>query len=111
MFDFDIPLLICVWITITTYLDCSHVSIELQCIHTYMSLLSFLVWRTRVGIRTGQRWIATQLSHPPRLFTKIWQIYENLAFGQVLAICYLSLRWKKNQPAPYMSKETYKADL
>jgi len=56
MFDFDISLLIiCMWITITSYVDSSHVSIEFQCIHTYMSLLSFLVWKTKIGIRTGRR--------------------------------------------------------
>ena len=38
----------------------SHVSIEFQCIHTYMSLLNFLVWRTKVGIRTGRRWMYEQ---------------------------------------------------
>ena len=51
-----------VWITITSYLDSSHVSMEFQCIHTYMSwsLLIFLVWRTKVSIRTGRRWMYEQ---------------------------------------------------
>jgi len=40
-------------ITILSHFDCSQVAIEFQCIHTYMSFLSLLVWRTKVGIRTG----------------------------------------------------------
>ena len=38
----------------------SHVNIEFQCIHTYMSWLSFFVWRTTVGIGTGRQWIYAQ---------------------------------------------------
>ena len=49
MFDLDILLfMFSMCITILSYLDSSHVSIEFQCIHTYMSLLSFPVWRTKV---------------------------------------------------------------
>jgi len=40
-------------ITILSHFDCSQVAIEFQCIHTYISLLSLLVLRTKVGIRTG----------------------------------------------------------
>jgi len=58
LFDFDISLFVLsMWITITSYLDSSHVSIEFQCIHTFMSQLNCLVWRTKVGIRTGRRWM------------------------------------------------------
>jgi len=35
-------------ITFISSFDCSHVSIEFQCIHTYMSLYCVLVWRTQV---------------------------------------------------------------
>jgi len=61
MFDFDISLfMLSMWINIVIcYFDCSHVSIEFQCIHTYMSLLSLLVCRTKVGIRTGKVGIRT----------------------------------------------------
>jgi len=51
------------WITITIYLDCSHVSIEFQCIHTYVTLLSFLAWRTKVRLRTGRRWMYDQKAY------------------------------------------------
>ena len=65
MFDFDISLfMLSKWMTITSYLDSSHVSIEFQCIHIYMSLLSFLVWRTQTGIRTGRRWM-----YEPKAYT------------------------------------------
>jgi len=58
MFDFDIALFMLKrWITILGYFDCSHVSIEFPCIHTYMSLLSLLVWRTKIGIRTRRWWM------------------------------------------------------
>ena len=57
-FDFDILLfMLNTCITIIRYFDCSHEAIEFQCIHTCMSLQSFLVWRTKVGIRTGLWWI------------------------------------------------------
>ena len=63
MFDVDISLfMLSMWVTIINHFDCSDVSIEFQCIHTYMSLLS-LLWRTNVGIRTkvdirtGRWWI------------------------------------------------------
>jgi len=45
------------YINVTSYFDSSHVSIEFQCIQAYMSLLSLLVWRTKVGIRTGRWWM------------------------------------------------------
>jgi len=42
MFDFDVSLfMLYMWITVINYFDCSHVSIEFQCIHSYMSLSSF----------------------------------------------------------------------
>ena len=64
MFDFDISLLMLnIWITITSYLDSSHVSIECQCIHTYMSLLSISFWRTKVALRTGRRRIYGQKAY------------------------------------------------
>jgi hypothetical protein len=40
-------------ITVRRYFDCSHVSIEFQCIHTYVSMLSLLVWRTKVQLQGG----------------------------------------------------------
>jgi len=47
MIDFDISFLMSsMWITISSYLNSSHVSIEFQGIHSYMSSLSFPVWRT-----------------------------------------------------------------
>ena len=53
MFDFDISLfMLNTWMTITSYVDSSHVPIEFQCLHPSMTLLRFLVWRTKVGIRT-----------------------------------------------------------
>jgi len=58
MFEFDISLfMLSMWVIIISYFDCIHVSIEFQCIHTYMSLLSLLVWRIKIGIRTGRWWI------------------------------------------------------
>jgi len=45
------------WVTIISYCDCSHVSIQFQYSHTYMLLLSLLVWRTKRGVRTGQWWM------------------------------------------------------
>jgi len=44
IFDFDFH-----------YLCITHVSIEFECIHIYMSLLVFLVERTKVDLRTGRR--------------------------------------------------------
>jgi len=39
MFDFDFSLfMLSMWITIISYFDGNQVSIEFQCIHTYMSL-------------------------------------------------------------------------
>ena len=46
------------WIIITSHLSTSNVSIECQCIYKYMALLSFR--RTKVGMRTGRRWIYEQ---------------------------------------------------
>jgi len=46
-----------------SYLDCSHVSIEFQCIDTHMSLISFFVWGTMVALRTGRRWMYEQQSY------------------------------------------------
>jgi len=64
MFNFDISLfMLNKWITITSYLDSSHVSVECQCMHTYMSLLSFLVRRTKVALRTGRRWMYEQKAY------------------------------------------------
>jgi len=66
MFDFDISLfMFSMRITISNYLDSSPVSIEFRCMHTYMSesLLSFLVqqvWRTKLALRTGRRWMYEQ---------------------------------------------------
>jgi len=56
MFNFDILLfMFSMWMTIINCFDCNHVSIDFQCIHTYMLLLWLLVWRTMVCMRTG-RW-------------------------------------------------------
>jgi len=61
MFDFDISLfMLSMWITITSYLNSSHVSTEFQCIHTYMLWLRFLVCRTKIGVRTGRRWMSSR---------------------------------------------------
>jgi len=60
IFDFDISLFMSnMWITIISYFDFGHVSIESQChgIHAYMSLLSLLVWMNKVVIRTGRWWM------------------------------------------------------
>ena len=46
-----------------TFLDSSHVSIEFQFIHTYMSLISFLVWRIKVAVRTGWRCMDEQKTY------------------------------------------------
>jgi len=64
MFDFYISLFMSsMWITISSYFDGTHVYIEFQCIHTYLSLLSFLVRRTKIGIGTGRRWIYEQKAY------------------------------------------------
>ena len=64
MFDFDISLLmLSMWMTITSYLDSNYFSIEFQCIHTYMTFLGFLVWRTKIGIRIGRRWMYEQKAY------------------------------------------------
>jgi len=64
MFDFYISLFMSsMWITISSYLDGTHVSIEFQRIHTYRSLLSFLVRRTKIGIETGRRWMYWQKAY------------------------------------------------
>jgi len=56
MFDFDI-LLFCVdHALLISHFICSHVSIKFQSIHIYISLFSLLVWRTKIGIRTGPWW-------------------------------------------------------
>ena len=58
MFEFYISLLMLnMWVSIISYCDCSHVYIEFQCSHTYMSMLSLLVWRTVGGVRSGQWWM------------------------------------------------------
>ena len=60
MFDFDRGIslfMFSMWITISCYLDSGHVSVEFRCIHTCMSLQTFLDWRTRVVLRTGRRWM------------------------------------------------------
>ena len=62
MFDSEIPLfMLIMWITIISYFDCSHVYMEFQCIHTCMSFLSLLVWRTNVG-RYEDRTVDVQIT-------------------------------------------------
>ena len=58
MFDLYISLFILnIRVSIVSYFDCSYVSIEFQCSHTYMSWLSLLVLRTKGGVRTEQWWM------------------------------------------------------
>jgi len=62
MFHFDIFLfMLSMWITIISYFDYIHVSIALQCIHTYMSYSSLSLFSKTQPTHWTNRMVQTRL--------------------------------------------------